>query len=239
MENVKEWIENNGYDDGYGYGYGLGSGYGSGQGYGRGLGSGYGDGYGSGYGSGEGSGYDDSYGRGLGSGYGDSYGSGYGRGYRYSRSYGVEKYNNMPVYLIDGIQTIITHIKENFANGYILNEDFTLISCFIAKGNGYFAHGKTLREAREALQSKIFEYMDTAKVIEEFVKKFNKGEKYPGTEFFEWHHYLTGSCLMGRESFVKNHGLNLDNLYTVKEFIDICENDYGGEIIKKLKEFYE
>ena len=189
MENVKEWIENNGSGRGYGSGYGLGSGYGSGSGYGRG--------------------------------------------------YGVEKYNNMPVYLIDGIQTIITHIKENFANGYILNEDFTLIPCFIAKGNGYFAHGKTLREAREALQSKIFEYMDTAKVIEEFAKKFNKGEKYPGTEFFEWHHYLTGSCLMGRESFVKNHGLNLDNLYTVKEFIDICENDYGGEIIKKLKEFYE
>lgn len=223
MENVKEWIENNGSSRGYGYGYGLGSGYGSGSGYGRGLGSGYGDGYGSGYGFGSGDGY----------GYGRGYGSGYGRGY------GVEKYNNMPVYLIDGIQTIITHIKENFANGYILNEDFTLIPCFIAKGNGYFAHGKTLREAREALQSKIFEYMDTAKVIEEFAKKFNKGEKYPGTEFFEWHHYLTGSCLMGRESFVKNHGLNLDNLYTVKEFIDICENDYGGEIIKKLKEFYK
>lgn len=231
MENVKEWIENNGSGFSYGDGYGLGSGFS----YGFGLGSS--DGYGDGYGSSDG--YSDGYGsgdgRGLGSGYGDCYGSGYGFG----SGYGVEKYNNMPVYLIDGIQTIITHVKENFANGYILNEDFTLIPCFIAKGNGYFAHGKTLREAREALQSKIFEYMDTAKVIEEFAKKFNKGEKYPGTEFFEWHHYLTGSCLIGRESFVKNHGLNLDNLYTVKEFIDICENDYGGEIIKKLKEFYE
>lgn len=225
MENVKEWIENNGF--GYGFGDGSGRGYGDGYGLGSGFGYGFGlgssDGYGYGYGSGDGSGSGSSDGSGSGSGSGD----------------GVEKYNNMPVYLIDGIQTIITHIKENFANGYILNEDFTLIPCFIAKGNGYFAHGKTLREAREALQSKIFEYMDTAKVIEEFVKKFNKGEKYPGTEFFEWHHYLTGSCLMGRESFVKNHGLNLDNLYTVKEFIDICENDYGGEIIKKLKEFYE
>lgn len=231
MENVKEWIENNGSGFSYGDGYGLGSGFS----YGFGLGSS--DGYGDGYGSSDG--YSDGYGsgdgRGLGSGYGDCYGSGYGFG----SGGGVEKYNNMPVYLIDGIQTIITHVKENFANGYILNEDFTLIPCFIAKGNGYFAHGKTLREAREALQSKIFEYMDTAKVIEEFAKKFNKGEKYPGTEFFEWHHYLTGSCLIGRESFVKNHGLNLDNLYTVKEFIDICENDYGGEIIKKLKEFYE
>ena len=44
---------------------------------------------------------------------------------------------------------------------------------------------------------------------------------------------------MGRESFVKNHGLDLNRHYTVKEFINICENDYGGEIIKKLKEFYE
>lgn len=72
--------------------------------------------------------------------------------------------------------------------------------------------------------------------INTFISKFNLDKKYPGTDFFEWHHYLTGSCLMGREAFVKNHGLDLQAKYTVKEFIDICENDYGGEIIKQLKE---
>ena len=217
MENVKEWIEDNSVNDGFGYGRGDGSGRGSGRG----------DGFG--YGRGDGSG------RGYGFGYGRSYGYGYGHG----DDCGLKSFNNMDVYVLDSVQTIITHIKETFAKGFIVNSDLTLSQCFVAKGNGYFAHGKTLKEARESLMAKIFENMDSDEAISEFINKFEKNKAYPGTDFFEWHHYLTGSCLMGRESFVKNHGLDLNRHYTVKEFINICENDYGGEIIKKLKEFYE
>ena len=111
--------------------------------------------------------------------------------------------------------------------------------CFVVKGNGYFAHGKTLKEARDALVAKYFEDMDEEETIEKFLETFKKGEKYAGTEFFEWHHYLTGSCLMGRESFVKNKGLDINALYTVDEFIALCENDYGSSVIKKLKERWE
>ena len=145
-------------------------------------------------------------------------------------------FDGKSVYLIDGIPTIITHIKSSCARGFILNEDFTLKPCYLVKGNGYFAHGKTLKEAIESLREKIFENMDSEEAIKKFVEKFKKGKKYKGTEFFEWHHYLTGSCLMGRESFVKNHGLSLDDEFTVDEFIKVCENDYGGEVIKELKE---
>ena len=155
-------------------------------------------------------------------------GSGYG--------YGVGEFNGKPVYSVDGVPTIIEHIKGAFAHGYILNRDFTLQPCFVVKGHGYFAHGKTLREAQEALMAKIFEDMDAEEAIEAFMDKFKKGEKYPGTDFFEWHHYLTGSCLMGRESFVKNKGIDVNALYTVDEFIEICENDYGHEVISDLKE---
>ena len=206
MEDVRKWLGDNGSGSGYGYGYGSGDGYG------------YGDGDGYGYGSG--SGY----------GYGDGYGSGSGDGY------GISEFNYKTVYLIDGVPTIIEHIKETFAKGLILNKDFTLQSCFLAKGNGYFAHGKTLKEARESLTAKIFENMDAEETIEAFMGKFKKGEKYPGTEFFEWHHYLTGSCLMGRESFVKNRGIDVNAMYTVDEFIEICENDYGHKVISVLKE---
>lgn len=233
MENVKEWIEDNGVSEsfGYGRGYGSGSGDGSGNSFGYGRSYGYSFGYGRGYGFG----YGDSrgYGRGYDRGSGNGFGSGRGSGD------GLKSFNNMDVYVLDSVQTIITHIKETFAKGFIVNSDLTLSQCFIAKGNGYFAHGKTLKEARESLMAKIFENMDSDEAISEFINKFEKNKAYPGTDFFEWHHYLTGSCLMGRESFVKNHGLDLNRHYTVKEFINICENDYGGEIIKKLKEFYE
>ena len=44
---------------------------------------------------------------------------------------------------------------------------------------------------------------------------------------------------MGRDNFIQNHNINLDDEFTVKEFIEITENSYGGTIIKALKEFYK
>ena len=189
--------------------------------------SGYGDGYGdgSGYGYGDGSGY----GSGDGSGYGD--GSGFGDG-------DIKKINQYNVYKIDGVSTIITNIYKNIAKGFILNRDLTLEKCYIAKGQNLFAHGKTLNKAVQSLQEKIFENLDSEEKIEEFRKEFNNTDKYKGTEFYTWHHILTGSCEMGRDNFVKEHELNLEDKFTVKEFITLTENDYGKEIIKKLKEYY-
>ena len=187
-----------------------------------------GDGYyGSGYGYGS-----DYYGSGSG------YGSGKGCGFNSSVA-GIKEFNGQAVYMVDGVATMITAVKLNLAKGFILNSDFTLNPCYIVKGNGYFAHGETIKEAQQALQDKIFENMDTDEAIEQFVKKFKAGKKYSGHEFFEWHHYLTGSCEMGRKSFVSNHGLCLDDMFTVTEFIELCKDSYGSKIIRRLKERYE
>jgi len=213
MEDIKVWISN---DDSYS------------------SGSGYEDGNGSGDGDGDGDGY--GYGDGNGSGYGSGYGNGDGSGNDYGDGYGIKSFNGKEVYRIDEIPTIVTRIKGNLAKGFILNGDLSLDPCYIVKGNGFFAHGKTLEEARTSLQDKIFSNMDTEEAIDMFLNTFEKGKAYKGTQFFEWHHYLTGSCLMGRKSFVKNKNLDLNELYTVEDFIEICENAYGGEIIKELKE---
>ena len=253
MEAVREWLKNDGYGYGYGYGYGDGDGYGfgSGRGYGDGYGSGSGssDGYGDGSGRGSGSSDGDGSGRGYGDGYGSGSGDGYGDGSGYGSSdgygsgsgsgSGIGSFNGQKVYLVDGIQTIITHIKDSVAKGAVLHDDLTLEPCFVVKGNSFFAHGKTLSDAREALREKIFESMNPEEAIAAFMKNFKKGKKYPGTDFFEWHHYLTGSCLMGRETFVRNRGINLEDLLTVEEFIDICKDDFGSEVIRQLKECWE
>jgi hypothetical protein len=61
--------------------------------------------------------------------------------------------------------------------------------------------------------------------------------KYPAAKFYDWHNKLTGSCKMGRDSFVKNMGIDLEkDEFTVSEFISLCENDYGGDIVRALKE---
>lgn len=252
MEDIREWIESNTFSGGYGEGSGSGWGYSSGEGSGFvtcfGSGEGSGSGWGSSYCDGNGCGF--GLGSGDGGGQGNSWGSffcyesntvggriGWGSGG--SDGSGLGSFNGKPVYQIDDIPTIITSVKLALARGFILKPDLSLVPCYIVKEEGCFAHGKTLNEAKEALHDKIMRRMGTDETIEKFLESFKKGEKYPGADFFKWHHYLTGSCLMGRESFVRDNGLSLDSEYTVEEFISLCENAYGGEIIKKLKERYE
>ena len=216
----------------YGCGWGDGSGYGScdGWGYGRGDGSGYGRGDGSGYGRGDGSGY----GRGDGSGCGWGDGSGYGSGD------GLKSFNKNKVYYIDSVPTVLEKVHLNLAKGYTINADLTTNECYVAKGNNLFAHGATPSDAIKALQDKIFENMDDEEKIDTFVAEFNLYDKYPAKTFYEWHHKLTGSCEFGRNSFIKNHGIDLENgMYSVKEFIEKTRNDFGGDIIRQLEKKYE
>jgi hypothetical protein len=58
-------------------------------------------------------------------------------------------------------------------------------------------------------------------------------------ELFVWHNTLTGSCLMGRTQWCKYHGINVDaDTFTVKEFIELTKDSYGGSTIKKLTNLY-
>ena len=205
------------------------NGSGSGSGDGSGSGSGSGDGDGSGYGSGDGSGYGYGYGDGSGSGSGSVSGSGDGSGS------GVLYYNKQKVFNVDCIQTIIKNIKGNIANGFIINSDLTLTPCFVVKGENLFSHGRTLHDAFESLQEKMYETLSVEQRIKKFKEEFKDyNEKVKGEILFSWHNRLTGSCLFGRQTFVKDRCLSLQNTYTIYEFIDICKDSYGGEIIKKL-----
>ena len=118
-----------------------------------------------------------------------------------------------------------------------MSPDLTLHPCFVVKQGNVFAHGKTLREAQSALTDKLFEDMGEDERISMFLDHFNLIDKYPATDFFDWHHKLTGSCKLGRLAFVKDHGIDLDkDRFTVDEFISLTENSYNARIIKKLKE---
>ena len=220
---------------GSGYGCGSGSGYGDGSGYGSGCGSGSGYGYGDGSGYGSGCGDGSGYGSGCGSGSGSGSGSGYGYGY----GCGVKKVNNHDIYIVDDTPTIITALFNNYAKGYIVGNDLTLKPCYIAKNGDIFAHGKTLREAVTALQDKLFEDMPEEERIAAFIECHDYDGVYSNSDLYDWHHKLTGSCEMGRQQFAKDHGIDLDGKMSIKEFIKLTKNAYGGEIIKKLEKEYQ
>ena len=168
-------------------------------------------------------------------GYGSGDGSGYGSGD--GTNYGVATFCGDPVQRVDGVATIIRSIHGSIARGDILRGDLTLQKCYIAKGSGLFAHGETIREAQEALETKIMDEMQVEEKIELFRKKFKNGIKYPAKDFYAWHHMLTGSCEMGRKEFARERGINIETaMFTPEEFIAITENAYGGKIIRMLKE---
>ena len=96
-----------------------------------------------------------------------------------------------------------------------------------------------MKDAIRDLQSKIFKNMDADEIIEKFHEEFEHGKQYKNSVFYQWHNYLTGSCEIGRNEFVKNHEINLDDEMTVDEFIELTINDFGSEIIKQLKEMWE
>ena len=213
--------------------YGYGSGYGSGRGSDGGYGWGFGDGSGRGSGGGNGDGSDCCYRWGYEDGNGDGYGWGFGDGS------GVKDINGNHVYIVDGIQTIIKSVRSNIAQGFVLQSDLTLKPCYIVKERNKFAHGDTLHDAFSALQEKLYDDSTEEERIEAFRKKFPEYDTpYPNRDLFAYHHVLTGSCRMGRESYCKDKGIDLDGSTTVREFIELTKGSYGGDVICKLPEVY-
>lgn len=207
---------NEDYDDSQDFDYKISDGYGNGHG--RGCGNGYGDGCGNSHGV--------SCGNGNGYGYGDCCG-------------GVKEINGHAVYVIDNTRTIITSTHGNVAQGFILEHNTKLVPCYIAKDNNHFAHGKTLREAFSSLQEKLYDDSTEEERIQAFKRKFPSYDtKYSNQDLFVYHHVLTGSCRMGRESFANSRGISLSDETTVREFVQLTKDAYGGDIIKKLPKAY-
>lgn len=233
-----------------GYGYGDGDSSGSCSVDGKGSGGGFsenvdkngdGSGYGMGYGSVSGIGYGSNwsncgtYDDGNDCGSGSVYCTGSGKGY-YD---GIKDINGIIVYIIDDIPTIITSVRNNIAKGFIVKSDLQFEPCYIIKENNQFAHGDTLKDAYMSLQEKLYDYGTEEERIEAFKKQFPEYDvKYNNRDLFVYHHVLTGSCRMGREAFMSNKGLSLDGKTSVREFVKLTQDAYGGDIIKKLPEAY-
>ena len=167
----------------------------------------------------------------ISSGYGDGSGSGSG----YGSGSGLSSFNGQKVYVIDSVPTLIDCIHGSYARGRILNEDLTLTACFIAKVGDSFAHGSTLHEAEADARAKALKDMPEEERIMAFMRDHDVMVEYPARDLFDWHGILTGSCRMGRETFCRNHGIDVEkDSFTVGEFVRLTKDAYGGEVIRQL-----
>ena len=227
----------------------------TGSGYGRGGADGTGFGSCDGMGCGIGAGVQKNYSCGYGTAVpdGDGRGSGVGEDNSFVENdfyiphgedtpcvgFGVKVINGYVVHRIDDIPTIITSVRGNVAQGFIVQSDLQLKPCYIVKENNKFAHGETLHDAFNSIQEKLFDDSSEEERLDAFKKKFPEYDvKYDNKDLFTYHHVLTASCRMGRETFVVSHGLSLDGKTSVREFVELTQNAYGGDIIKKLPGIY-
>ena len=129
----------------------------------------------------------------------------------------------------------------NIARGAILNSDLTLTPCYVAKDGGKFAHGNTAHDALISLHEKLYDDRTEEERLAAFREHFPDADRrYPASELFMWHHVLTGSCRAGRESFCHNHGIDISHdAFTIREFIDMTAESYGGDTVRKLTEIYK
>ena len=209
-----------------------GNGVGDGDGYGVGDSNGDGDGYG----------YGDGYGRGDGDGYGRGYGYGYGYGYDVGDgNAGFVSINGEKVHYIDGIPTVIFSVHgDYYALAGILQQDFTLKTCYVARAGNEFAHGETLRKAFEDATSKDMRRKPVKERVAEFKAAFPEWDTpYSNSDLYRWHNVLTGSCRMGRDEFARAHGIDVEGgKMTVREFVSLTEHSYGGKAVSSLRELY-
>ena len=124
--------------------------------------------------------------------------------------------------------------------GSVIQNDLTLEPCYIARIGNSFAHGETAREAIADAVAKEMQNKPENERIAEFVKAHpNIDTEYPCEDLFRWHNTLTGSCEFGRRQFCSDHGIDLKSDYTVRYFLEITKDAYGGSIIKKVIEEYK
>ena len=141
--------------------------------------------------------------------------------------------------MIDGVQTIITSVHGDIAKGFILQGDLTLTPCFIAKVDGCFAHGETVRQAVTDARDKAFEGLPQEERITAFLDAIKPNTEYPVMTLYDWHHRLTGSCEAGRKAFAKDHGIDLSADMTREAFFELTKDTYGGSVIREAMRIAE
>lgn len=148
----------------------------------------------------------------------------------------ITRFNGEPVHYIDGMPTVLQSVHGDVAHGYTIGDDLTTTECYVARGQGYFAHGHTAREAVSSLERKIVSGMNTDEKVQAFIKRFDKNGKYPVRDFYEWHGTLTGSCTFGRDNFAKEHDIDMNGDMETKEFLRLTKDAFGHEVIQKIIE---
>ena len=129
------------------------------------------------------------------------------------------------------VDDILSEVIKKRGNVYhVRNSVNAPISYLVTDGENNWAHGRTLKEAKEDLLFKI--------------KRRNLGDystltlddKLSYEEAIMCYRVITGACRTGTLRFLEEHNLIKKHKkeYTIKEIIELTKNDYKGDVFRNF-----
>ncbi len=100
------------------------------------------------------------------------------------------------------------------------------ISYIVTNGEN-FAHGKTLKEAREDL---VYKVTDRRK---DDYEGFAKNHTFSHQEAIACYRTITGACSFGTRDFCENR-LNKQKQYTIEQMAELTSGEYGNSTFRKF-----
>jgi hypothetical protein len=134
----------------------------------------------------------------------------------------------------DNIKSAVIETKGKVKKIKMINENTNTIidnvGYVVADDNGNFAHGKTIKEAKNSLLYKISS-RDTSQY-----KDLTLNSKLTFGEAIKMYRVITGACEFGTKNFIEQNKIDEKKTYTIKEIINITSGQYGNQ---KLQEFFQ
>ena len=92
----------------------------------------------------------------------------------------------------------------------------------VTDGNGKFAHGQTIQEAKKDLIYKMSNRNRSR------YKNLTLDSELSFEEAIECYRVITGACSFGTKDFVENHLIEKKDEYTIQEMIELTRGRYGN-----------
>ena len=126
---------------------------------------------------------------------------------------------------------ILTEVVSNRHNVYRVRKIARKeIEYLITDGNGNWAHGDTLEEAKDDLMYKISDRRKSD------YERLTLDDTLPVDEAIKCYRVITGACSSGTRNFIKNRLKEKKDSYKISEMIELTEGEYGN---KSFKDFFE
>ena len=126
---------------------------------------------------------------------------------------------------VDGIFTEVISKKGNIYKVKKLNNNDEFF--IVGDGEGNFAHGDTIKDAKDDLIFKI-----TNRNKEDF-ENLKQDSVLSFKDAVECYRVITGACSFGTKDFVKTNNIE-EKDYSIKEIIKLTEGYYGNERFKNF-----